>query len=105
MNAKLLYIGYLPVNVEPVLQVMSGDKVIVTSIRVCAPANKNGTYEIHHVPLGQTATSTTNSIVYNAPLTTKQAAEVLTHPLPLSPGESLWVSGDGVTMAIYGIVL
>jgi hypothetical protein len=49
--------------------------------------------------------TTENAIAYNVALTSKSAIEFLTHPLPLSPGESLWVSGDDVTMAVYGIVL
>lgn len=105
MQGKLLYIGYLPTAVEPVIQVTNGSKAVITSIRVCAPANKNGTYEIHHVPNGGTSASTTNSIAFNAPITTKESAEFLTKPLAVSPGESIWVSGDGVTMAIYGVIM
>jgi hypothetical protein len=33
----------------------------------------------------------------------KAATEFLTHPLPVSPGESIWVSGDKCVIAVYGV--
>jgi hypothetical protein len=105
MNAQLLYIGSPTSAVEPVIQVTNGGKVVITSIRVCTPTSSNGSYEIHHLRYGDTTVTTENALAYNVALTSKSAIEFLTHPLPLSPGEALWVSGDDVTMAIYGIVL
>ena len=103
MQGKLLYIGVPSTAVEPVIQVTNGSKAIITSIRIAAPAAKNGSYEIHHVPAGGTATSTTNSIAYNVPVTSKEVHEFLTHPLPVSAGESIWISGDSVVLAFYGV--
>lgn len=105
MNAQLLYIGSLTTAVEPVIQVTNGGKVVITSIRVCTPTNSNGSYEIHHLRYGQTSATTSNALAFNIAITSKQSVEFLTHPLPLSPGEALWVSGSNVTMAVYGIVL
>jgi hypothetical protein len=105
MNAQLLYIGSPTSAVEPVIQVTNGGKAVITSIRVCTPTNSNGTYEIHHLRYGQTAATTGNALAFNIAITSKQSVEFLTHPLPLSPGEALWVSGSNVTMAVYGIVL
>lgn len=103
MQSRLLYIGSPSTAVEPVLQVTNGGKAIITSIRVAAPTNHNGSFEIHHLSKGETAATTTNSIAYNVPCDSKRALEFLTHPLPLSPGEAMWVSGDDVTIAIYGV--
>lgn len=103
MQAKLLYIGNPTSAVAPVLQINNGGKAIITSIRICAPTNNNGTYEIHHLHNGETATSTANSLAYNVSINAKNATEFLTHPLPLSPGEALWVSGDKVVVAVYGV--
>jgi len=105
MQSKLLYIGNPTTAVEPVFQVTNGGKAIITSIRICAPTNSNGSYEIHHLRYGDTSVTTANSLAYNVAITSKHATEFLTHPLPLSPGESLWVSGDDVAMAVYGIEL
>ena len=105
MQAKLLYLGSPTTTPAPAVQVNNGGKVILTSIRIAAPTNSNGSYELHHLWLGQTAASTSNTLAYNVSLTSKHATEFLTHPLPLSPGESLYVSGDKVTVAIYGIVI
>jgi hypothetical protein len=105
MNAQLLYIGSPTTAVEPIIQITNGGKVVITSIRVCTPTSNNGSYEIHHLRYGDTTVTTENALAYNVALTSKSAIEFLTHPLPLSPGESLWVSGDDVTMAVYGIVL
>ncbi len=105
MNAQLLYIASPTTTPSPAVQVNNGGKVILTSIRIAAPTNNNGSYELHHLWLGQTEASTSNTLAYNVSLTSKHATEFLTHPLPLSPGESLYVSGDKVTVAIYGIVI
>ena len=106
MQGRLLYIGNpSTVTAEPVIQVTNGSKAVITSIRIAAPTNNNGTYEIHHLRNGETATSTANSIAYNVAITSKNVAEFLTHPLPVSPGEALWVSGDKVCVAVYGITL
>ena len=103
MEGKLLYIGNPTTNVEPVLQITNGGKAIITSIRIAAPTNNNGTYEIHHVRRGETAATTTNALAYNVQADSKKAIEFLTHPFPVSPGESLWISGSNVCMAIYGV--
>ena len=106
MQGRLLYIGNPSTAApEPVIQVTSGGKAIITSIRICAPTNANGTYELHHLSKGETAVGTSNAIAYNVAITSKNVAEFLTHPLPLSPGEALWASGDDVTIAVYGIEL
>lgn len=106
MNAKLLYIGNPSTSApEPVIQVTNGGKAIITSIRIAAPTNNNGTYEIHHLRNGETAASTANSLAFNVAITSKHVSEFLTHPLPVSPGEALWVSGDKVCVAVYGITL
>ena len=105
MQSKLLYIGAPTTAVEPILQITNGGKAIITSIRIAAPTNNNGTYELHHLSKGETAVSTANAIAYNVAITSKHVTEFLTHPLPLSPGEALWASGDDVTIAVYGIEL
>ena len=104
MQGRLLYIGNpSTTGPQPVLQITNGSKAIITSIRIAAPTNNNGTYEIHHLSNGETAASTANSLAYNVALTSKNAIEFLTHPLPLSPGEALYVSGDKVVVAVYGV--
>ena len=105
MQSKLLYIGALTTAVEPILQITNGGKAIITSIRIAAPTNNNGTYELHHLSKGETAVSTSNAIAYNVQADSKKAFEFLTHPLSLSPGEALWASGAHVTIAVYGIEL
>ena len=105
MQSKLLYIGQPTTAVEPILQITNGGKAIITSIRICAPTNNNGKYEIHHLRYGDTTVGTDNALAYNVQQNSKTASEFLTHPLPLSPGEALWVSGDDVTIAVYGIEL
>jgi hypothetical protein len=105
MQSKLLYIGSPTTDVEPIIQITNGGKAIVTSIRICAPTNNNGSYAIHHLRYGDTAVTTGNALAFNVAITSKNVAEFLTHPLPLSPGESLWISGDDVTFAVYGIEL
>lgn len=104
MQARLLYIGNPSTSApEPVIQVTNGGKAVITSIRIAAPTNNNGTYEIYHLSRGETVATTTNSIAYNVAITSKNVTEFLTHPLPVSPGEALWVSGDKVVVAVYGI--
>lgn len=103
MQGKLLYIGSPTTAVEPILQITNGGKAIITSIRICAPTNANGAYELHHLSNGETAVGTANAIAFNVAIASKNVAEFLTHPLPLSPGEALWASGDDVTIAVYGV--
>ena len=104
MQSRLLYIGNPSTSApEPVIQVTNGSKAVITSIRVSAPTNNNGSYEIHHLSRGETAATTSNAIAYNVPISSKDASEFLTHPLPLSPGEALWVTGDDVVIAVYGV--
>jgi hypothetical protein len=104
MTPRLLYIGNpSTTGPQPVIQITNGGKAIITSIRIAAPTNNNGTYEIHHLSGGETAATTANSIAYNVSITSKNVAEFLTHPLPLSPGEALYVSGDKVVVAVYGV--
>jgi len=104
MQGKLLYIGNPSTSgPQPVLQITNGGKAIITSIRIAAPTNNNGTYEIHHLSRGETAASTANSLAFNVAIASKHVAEFLTHPLPLSPGEALYVSGDKVVVAVYGV--
>lgn len=105
MQGQLLYIDAPSTTPAPVVQVINGNQILLTSIRIAAPTNNNGSYEIHHCVNGETAATTTNALAYNVALTSKHATEFLTHPLPLSPGESLWVSGDDVVVAIYGVVI
>lgn len=105
MQGRLLYIDAPGTTPAPVVQVLNGSQILVTSIRVSAPTNNNGSYELHHVRNGETSANTTNSLAYNVALTSKHAAEFLTHPLPLSPGEALWASADDVVIAIYGVVI
>ena len=104
MDGRLLYIGTQQTDEpEPVIQVSDGQKAIITSIRVCAPTNNNGTYEIHHLTRGETAVTTANTIAFNVGISSKHASEFLTHPLPVSPGEAVWVSGTDVVIAVYGV--
>lgn len=104
MQGRLLYIG-TPTSVadEPVIQVTNGSKAIITSIRVANPQSGSGYYDIHHLSKGETAATTTNAIAFNVALASKAAEEVLVHPLPVSPGEALWVSGDKCNIAVYGV--
>lgn len=104
MTPKLMYIG-IPVATDPVVQPLEGQRAVITSIRLCAASGKNGTYEIHHVPSGYTATGPDNALAYNTILNDKVTQEFLTHPMVVGEGESLWIRGDGVTFAIYGILL
>lgn len=104
MQSRLLYIGNPSTSApEPVIQINNGGKAVITSIRVAAPTNNNGTYEIHHLTRGETSATTANAIAYNVGISSKDASEFLTHPLPVSPGEALWVSGSNVVIAVYGV--
>jgi hypothetical protein len=105
MNAKLLYIALLESVPKPAVQVNNGGKIVITSIRLSAPTNNNGTYEIHHLRNGEAGATTSNTLAFNVALSSKSAIEFLTHPIPLSPGESIFVSGSHVVIAIYGIEL
>lgn len=104
MEGKLIYIGIPITTPSPIVQVTNGSKVVITSIRIANSQTNNRTYEIHHVARGETAATSANALAFNVQATSKTAAEFLTHPLPISPGESLWISGDGITFAIYGVV-
>ena len=103
MQGRLLYIGTPGTAVEPVIQVTNGDKAIITSIRLCAPTNNNGTFNLYHLDRGQVTINTNEALAYDFSVSSKGAFEFLTHPLPVSPGESLWVAGDDVAVAIYGV--
>lgn len=105
MNAQLLYIDVPPTVPEPAVQTTNGQRIVITSIRICAPTNNNGTYELHHVWKAELAASTSNALAYNVSVNSKTTVEFLTHPIVLSPGESLWISGSNVTVAVYGIIL
>lgn len=83
----------------------NGQHAVITSIRISNTQNKNATYEIHHTRMGETAATTSNALAFNVEEKAKGASEFLTHPIPISPGEALWISGDGVTFAVYGIML
>lgn len=105
MNAKLLYIGTPGTAVEPVIQVTNGSKVILTSIRLAAPSNNNGNFDMYHLAKGETTINTNEALAHDVQVNSKTASEFLTHPLPVSPGESIWVGGGDVSVAIYGITL
>jgi hypothetical protein len=104
MQGKLIYIGNPSTAApEPVIQVTNGGKAVITSIRIANPTSSNGSYEIHHLTRGETAATTVNAIAFNVAMNSKTVQEFLVHPLPLSPGEALWVSGDDVVFAVYGV--
>lgn len=105
MQSKLLYIGIPTAFPAPVVQMTNGQKAIITSIRISNTQNKNATYEIHHTRMGETAATASNALAFNVIQAQKTAAEFLTHPIPVNPGEALWLSGDGITFAVYGITL
>lgn len=105
MQGKLLYIGTPSTAVEPVIQVMNGDKVVITSIRLSAPTNNNGTFDMYHMNQGKTVISTTQALAFNLSVGSKTVAEFLTHPIPVSAGESIWVGASHVSVAIYGVTL
>lgn len=104
MQGRLLYIGTPTTAVdEPVIQVLDNQKAVITSIRVANPQSGSGYFDIHHLSKGETEATTTNSIAFNVSVASKNAMEFLVHPLPVSPGESLWISGDKCLVAVYGV--
>jgi len=105
MNAKAIYIGTPGTAVEPVVQITNGNKSIITSIRLCAPTNNNAQFSMYHLSRGETSIDTAQALAYEVSVNAKNATEFLTHPLPVSPGESLWISGSNLAVAIYGIEL
>jgi hypothetical protein len=104
MNAKLLYIGSPGTAVEPIIQVLNGSKVIITSIRLSA-TGKAGSFWMYHMNNGETTLTTTKAIAFEFDVANKAAVEFLTHPLPVSPGESIWVGADSLAVGVYGITL
>lgn len=105
MIPKLLYIGIPTTTVQPVVQPLEGQRAVITSIRLSAYDNKAGTFEIHHVRNGETVTASANSLAFNVPMNAKTAMEFLTHPIVVGEGEGLWISGEAICFAVYGIVL
>jgi len=105
MQGRLLYIGTPGTAVEPVIQVTNGSKVILTSIRLAAPTNNNGDFDMYHLHMGETTINTNQAIAHDYSVNSKSASEFLTHPLPVSPGESIYIAGGNVSVAIYGITL
>ena len=103
MTPRLLYIGTPGTAVEPVIQVTNGDKAVITSIRLAAPTNNNAKFNMYHLHHGETAINTNQALAYEFQVSSKSASEFLTHPLPVSPGESIWVGGQHVAVAIYGV--
>ena len=105
MNGKALYIGTPSTTPTPVLQVTDEQKFVLTSIRLAAPTNNNGTFGMYHLTLGETSVNTAECIAHDLQVNSKSASEFLTHPMPVSPGESIYVSGEHLSVAIYGIEL
>lgn len=105
MQGKLLYIGTPGTAVEPVIQVTNGGKVVITSIRLANPGNSNGNFDMYHLHKGETTINTNQAIAHDVQVNSKSASEFLTHPLPVSPGESIWVGGGDVSVAIYGVTM
>jgi hypothetical protein len=103
MQGKLLYIGSPGTAVEPIIQVVNGSKVILTSIRLAAPGSKAGDFSMYHLHNGETTLNTNEAIAFQFVVPNKGALEFLTHPLPVSPGESIWMSGDAVAIGVYGV--
>ena len=103
MTPRLLYIGTPGTAVEPVIQVTNGDKAILTSVRLSAPTNNNGTFRLYHLHKGETTINTNQALAYDFQVSSKSASEFLTHPLPVSPGEAIWLGGANVAVAIYGV--
>jgi hypothetical protein len=104
MQGKLLYIGTPGTAVEPVIQITNGAKALLTSIRLAAPSNNNGTVRIYHLHLGETTINTSQALAFDLQVSSKSASEFLTHPIPVSPGESIWLGGANVSVAIYGVM-
>ena len=105
MNGKALYIGTPTTTPTPVLQVTDDQKFVLTSIRLAAPTNNNAKFGMYHLTLGEIAVDTAQCIAHEVTVNAKNASEFLTHPLPVSPGESIYVSGEHLSVAIYGIEL
>jgi hypothetical protein len=55
--------------------------------------------------MGETTINTNQAIAHDFSVSSKSASEFLTHPLPVSPGESIYIGGGDVSVAIYGITL
>ena len=103
MTPRALYIGTPGTAVEPVIQVLNGDKVLFTSIRLAAPTNNNGKFSMYHLTRGEVSIDTNQCIAHEVTVNSKNATEFLTHPLPVSPGESIYVAGQDISVAIYGV--
>jgi hypothetical protein len=103
MQGRLLYIGTPGTTPEPVIQISNGNKAIITSIRLSAPTNNNGTFRMYHLHLGETTINTNQALAFDFSISSKSASEFLTHPLPVSPGESIWVGASNAAIAIYGV--
>jgi hypothetical protein len=103
MQGRLLYIGTPGTAAEPVIQITNGNKAIITSIRLSAPTNNNGTFRMYHLHNGETAINTNQALAFDFSISSKNASEFLTHPLPVSPGESIWVGASNAAIAIYGV--
>jgi len=102
MTPRLLYIGSPGTAVEPIIQVLNGSKVLLTSIRLAA-IGKAGSFWMYHMNNGNTVLDSTKAIADQVDVANKAAVEFLTHPLPVSPGESIWVGADSVAIAVYGV--
>jgi hypothetical protein len=46
---------------------------------------------------------TNQCIAHEVTVNSKNATEFLTHSLPVSPGESIYVAGENISVAIYGV--
>jgi hypothetical protein len=53
--------------------------------------------------MGETTINTNQAIAHDFSVSSKSASEFLTHPLPVSPGESIYIGGGDVSVAIYGV--
>lgn len=103
MQGRLLYSGTPGTAVEPVVQITNGSKAVLTSIRLAAPSNNNGKLRMYHLHHGETTINTNQALAYDFQVNSKSASEFLTHPLPVSPGESIWLGGEHISVAIYGV--
>jgi hypothetical protein len=103
MQGKALYIGTPGTAVEPVIQITNGNKAVITSIRLAAPTNNNGKFSMYHLTRGEVSIDTNQCIAHEVTVNSKNATEFLTHSLPVSPGESIYVSGQHISVAIYGV--
>ena len=105
MNSRVLYIGTPSTTPSPVLQVTDEQKFVLTSIRLASPTNNNAKFGMYHLTQGETTVNTSECIAHDLQVNSKSVIEFLTHPLPVSPGESIYVSGEHLSVAIYGIEL